>query len=84
MLVARPFRVPLSTRGCVIALIPTIATLILVIALASYTTICVNFVIIVAGTSIYALVQMQHEKSSPKLGFEALLVERNREFTALV
>ena len=51
---ARPFRVPLSTLGCAIALIPTIAALVLVIVLASYTTICVNAIMIPLGMLVHS------------------------------
>ena len=53
--VDRPFKVPLSTWGCAIALIPTLAALLLVIALASYTTIIFNTVTITVGILAYTL-----------------------------
>ncbi|CAB9509058.1 Probable polyamine transporter At3g19553 [Seminavis robusta] len=53
--VDRPYKVPLGTFGCAIALIPTIMALVAVIALASYTTICVNAVTITFGILAYTL-----------------------------
>lgn len=55
--VYRPCRVPLGTLGCAIALIPTIGTLVLVLALASYTTICASAVSICVGLVVYKLSQ---------------------------
>lgn len=62
--VARPFRVPLSTTACAIALIPTVAALILVIALASYTTICVNATTIGVGMLVYSFSQRSIEQNN--------------------
>lgn len=62
----RPFRVPLSTTGCAIALIPTVGALILVIALASFTTICVNVTTIAVGMVVYRLSQ----RSPDQAGYE--------------
>jgi amino acid transporter len=53
--VDRPFKVPLGTWGCAIALIPTVAAVFFVIALASYTTICINGAIIAVGIITYTL-----------------------------
>ena len=83
-LVARPCRVPLSTTGCVIALAPTVATLILVIALASYTTLFVNLCVIATGTTLYAVVQMKNNAKSYKTGYRTLLADRNCEYTSII
>jgi len=73
----------LSTTGCVIALLPTFTTLIVVIALASYTTILVSLVITVVGTAVYTVVQIKNKRAVAELGYKALLMERNKEYTSL-
>jgi len=81
--VSRPCKIPLSTTGCVIALLPTFTTLIVVIALASYTTILVSLVITVVGTAVYTVVQIKNKRAVAELGYKALLMERNKEYTSL-
>ena len=80
---SRPCKIPLSTTGCVIALLPTFTTLIVVIALASYTTILVSLVITVVGTAVYTVVQIKNKRAVAELGYKALLMERNKEYTSL-
>jgi amino acid transporter len=66
--VDRPFKVPLGTLGCAIALIPTIAAVLFVIALASYTTICINGAIMAVGIITYTVTRRCRRATSGRTG----------------
>lgn len=49
----RPYRVPLSTTACIIALVPTIFATVLVMLVASYTTLLVGLMSFLVTTALY-------------------------------
>lgn len=52
-IVHRPFRVPLSTWGCVIWLIPTFGSTFFILSLASYKAMFYSFVSVIFGVVIH-------------------------------
>jgi len=51
--IPRPYKVPLGTTGCIIVLIPTVVGTIIVMLLASYTTMIMGILSVVASTAFY-------------------------------
>ena len=53
--VERPFRVPLSTMGCILTLVPTVMATFLVTALASWETILFGMIVMLVGVFLFVL-----------------------------
>eukprot|EP00977_Amphora_coffeiformis_P026257 scaffold25204_cov193-Amphora_coffeaeformis.AAC.2 len=84
--VPRPFRVPLGTTGCILALIPTVLTILLVMALASYRTMLVSLISNMIGFFMYAFLQQGENISVQRKGYETLSTttdDANAELTPL-
>lgn len=59
--VPRPFRVPLGTVGCTLVILPAVMGIVVVLALASYTTIGVSVLCNITGVAFYYIYQTRRD-----------------------